>query len=114
MSKAAYKYANKNKMISWTGIKKRDLNKGTFIRKNNQILENTAIGRKCSVLYSFSCTFVDSSQWNNIWLKLHKWLKETERDWREYQTTWSASWEICMQVRKQQLELDMEQQTGSK
>ena len=32
----------------------------------------------------------------------------------EYQTTWSASWEICMQVRKQKLELDMEQQTGSK
>ena len=32
----------------------------------------------------------------------------------EYQTTWPASWEICMQVRKQQLELDMEQQTGSK
>ena len=32
----------------------------------------------------------------------------------EYQTIWVASWEICMQVRKQQLELDMEQQTGSK
>ena len=32
----------------------------------------------------------------------------------EYQTTWLASWEIYMQVRKQQLELDMEQQTGSK
>ena len=32
----------------------------------------------------------------------------------EYQTTWPASWEICMQVQKQQLELDMEQQTGSK
>ena len=32
----------------------------------------------------------------------------------EYQTTWPASWETCMQVRKQQLELDMEQQTGSK
>ena len=31
-----------------------------------------------------------------------------------YQTTWPASWEICMQVRKQQLEPDMEQQTGSK
>ena len=28
--------------------------------------------------------------------------------------TWPASWEIYMQVRKQQLELDMEQQTGSK
>ena len=34
--------------------------------------------------------------------------------WWEYQTTWPASWEICMQVRKQQLEPDMEQQTGSK
>ena len=32
----------------------------------------------------------------------------------EYQTTWPASWEICMQVKNQQLELDMEQQTGSK
>ena len=32
----------------------------------------------------------------------------------EYQTTWPASWETCMQVKKQQLELDMEQQTGSK
>ena len=32
----------------------------------------------------------------------------------EYQTTWPASWETCMQGRKQQLELDMEQQTGSK
>ena len=29
-------------------------------------------------------------------------------------TTWPASWEICMQVKKQKLELDMEQQTGSK
>ena len=36
--------------------------------------------------------------------------------WRrwEYQTTWPASGETCMQVRKQQLKLDMEQQTGSK
>ena len=42
---------------------------------------------------------------NNLW----KILKEME-----YQTTWPASWEICMQVRKQQLELDMEQQTISK
>ena len=32
----------------------------------------------------------------------------------EYQTTWPASWETCMHIRKQQLELDMEQQTGSK
>ena len=31
-----------------------------------------------------------------------------------YQTTWPASWETCMQVRKEKLELGMEQQTGSK
>ena len=33
---------------------------------------------------------------------------------QEYWTTWPVSWETCIQVRKQQLELDMEQQTGSK
>ena len=42
---------------------------------------------------------------NNLW----KILEEME-----YQTTWPASWEICMQARKQQLELDVEQWTGSK
>ena len=35
------------------------------------------------------------------------------RRW-EYQITLPAFWETCMQVRKQQLELDIEQQTGSK
>ena len=42
---------------------------------------------------------------NKLWLI----LKEMK-----YQTTWPASWETYMQVRKQLLELDMEQQTGSK
>ena len=32
----------------------------------------------------------------------------------EYQTTWHAPWETYMQGRKQQLKLDMDQQTGSK
>ena len=31
----------------------------------------------------------------------------------ENQTTWPASWEMCMHVKKQQLEMDMEQWTGS-
>ena len=46
-----------------------------------------------------------------VWITINcgKFLKR----W-DYQTTWPASWEICMQVKKQQLELDMEQQTGSK
>ena len=41
--------------------------------------------------------------------KLWKILKEM---W--IPDTWPASWEICMQVTKQQVELDKEQQTGSK
>ena len=40
-----------------------------------------------------------------IFLLLPRW---------EYQTIWPASWETYVQVRKQQLELDMEQQTASK
>ena len=40
----------------------------------------------------------------------HNKLENSERDGN----TWPASWETCMQVRKRQLELDMEQQTGSK
>ena len=47
----------------------------------------------------------------SVWITADcgKFLKR----WK-YQTTWPASWEICMEVKKQQLELDMEQQTGSK
>ena len=42
-----------------------------------------------------------------LWITIHcgKFWKRCE-----YQITWRASWETCMQVRKQQLELDMEQQ----
>ena len=46
-----------------------------------------------------------------VWITI-KCGKFSER-W-DYQTTWPASWETYMQVRKQQLQLDMEQQTGSK
>ena len=54
----------------------------------------------CFIDYAkaFDCVD-DNKQWKILW---------------EYQTTWCASWETCMQVRKQQLELDMEQRTGSK
>ena len=56
----------------------------------------------CFIDYTKSFDCVDH---NNCGKFLKRW---------EYQTTWPASWEICMQVKKQQLELDMEQQTGSK
>ena len=56
-------------------------------------------------------SFIDYAKPLTVWITINcgKFWKK----W-EYQTTWPASWEICMQVRKKQLELDMEQQTGSK
>ena len=56
------------------------------------------------LLYWYAKDF-DSVDHHKLWKILRRW---------EYQATWSASWEICMQVRKQQLEMDMEQQTGCK
>ena len=55
--------------------------------------------------------FIDLPKPLTVWITINcgKFWKR----W-DYQTTWPASWEICMQVRKQQLELDMAQQTGSK
>ena len=55
--------------------------------------------------------FIDYTKVFTVWIITNcgKLLKR----W-EYQTTWPASWEICMQVKKQQLELDMEQQIGFK
>ena len=52
------------------------------------------------------------------WLSQSLWLCGSQQTGKffkrwEYQTTLPASWEICMQVKKQQLELDMKQQAGS-
>ena len=48
-----------------------------------------------------------------VWVTTNCWFRTFWKRW-ECQTTWPASWEICMQIKKQQLELDMEWQTGSK
>ena len=55
--------------------------------------------------------FIDYANDYAVWItiKCGKFWKK----W-EYQTTWPASWETCMQIKKQQLEVDMEQWTGSK
>ena len=55
--------------------------------------------------------FIDYAKAFTVWITTNcgKFFKR----W-EYQTTWPASQEICIQVKKQQLEPDMEQQTGSK
>ena len=55
--------------------------------------------------------FIDYAKAFAVWIRTNcgKFLKRCE-----YQITWPASWEICMQVKEQQLELHMEQQIGSK
>ena len=55
--------------------------------------------------------FIDYAKAFTVWITINygKFWKR----W-EYQTTWPASWGTCMQIGKQQLELDMEKQTGSK
>ena len=52
-----------------------------------------------------------------MWNPLTVWITiSCGKFWkrRECQTTLLISWETCMEVKKQQLDLDMEQQTGSK
>ena len=75
--------------ICWIFIKAREFQKNIYF---------------CFIAYAKAFDCVDH---NKLW----KILKDMGIP---HQTTWPASWEICMQVRKQQLELDMEQQTGSK
>ena len=53
------------------------------------------------------------------WLHQSLWLCGSPQTGKflarwDYQATWPASWDICMHIKKQQLELDMDQQTGSK
>jgi len=61
-----------------------------------------------------ACCSIGETYKLDVWLQgfsMGRW----KQIWRgEYQNIWPASWETYMQVRKQQLELDMEQQTGSK
>ena len=54
--------------------------------------------------------FIDYG-WAFVWITAN--CAKFWKRW-EYQTTWHACWEICMQVNNQQLELDMEQRTGAK
>ena len=70
-----------------------------IIEKAREFQKNIYI---CFIDYAKAFDCVDH---HKLWKFLKTW---------EYQTTWPASWEICMQVKKQQLELDMEQKTGSK
>ena len=78
---------NQIAIIPWIIVKAREFQESIYI---------------CFVDYAKAFDYVDHSIPWNI-------LKELD-----YQATLPAPWEICMQIRKQPLELDMEQRTGSK
>ena len=68
-----------------------------LIKKAREFQKNISF---CFIDYAKAFDCVDHNKlWEVLW---------------EHQTTWPASLETCMEVRKQQLELDMEQQTVSK
>ena len=70
-----------------------------IIKKAREFQENIYF---CFIDYVKAFDCVDH---NKLWKFWKAWA---------YQTTWPASWQTCMQVRKQQSELDMGEQTGSK
>ena len=70
-----------------------------FIKKSREFQKNIYF---CFIDMPRPLTMWITTNCGKFWKKL------------EYQTTWPASWETCMQVKKQQLDLDMEQQTVSK
>ena len=70
-----------------------------IIKKAREFQKNIYL---CFIDYAKAFDCVDHKNCGKFW-----------KSW-EYHTTWPASWETCMQVRKQWLEMDMQQQTGSK
>ena len=77
----------------------------------DEIANTHCIIEKARVAKNIYFFFIDYAKAFDLWITTNcgKFLKK----W-EYQATLPASWEICMQVKKQQLELDMAQQTDSK
>ena len=60
---------------------------------------------------NFYFCFIDYAKALTVWITAN--CENFLKRW-EYQTTLRASWETSLQVKKQQLEPDMVQQTGSK
>ena len=112
LAKWCSKYSKPGFNSMWTGnfqMFKLDLDKA---EEQDQIANICWIMRKARE-FQKTCTssLLTTPKPLTVWI-----TRNCGKFWKrwKYQTTWSASWEIYMQVRKQQLELDMEQQTGSK
>ena len=75
------------------------------------LLRNLYAGQEATVRTGHGSALLTTPKPLTVWFPA-----DCGKFWKrwEYQTTWSDPWETYTQVRKQQLELDMEQQTGSK
>ena len=79
------------------GARDQIVNTCWIIEKARKFQKNISF---CFIDYANVFDYVDH---NKLWKFFKRW---------EYQTIWPASWETCMNIKKQQLELNMEQQTG--
>ena len=80
------------------GTRDQTANIGWMIKKAREFQKNIYF---CFIDYAKTFVWITT----NCGKLLKRW---------EYKTTWPASWEICMQVKKQLLEPDLEQQTVPK
>ena len=89
--------------IKGTGTRDQTANTSWIIEKARELKKKTKKQNIyfCFIDYAKAFDCVDHINCGKFW---KRW---------QYQNTWSASWETCMKGRKQQLELDKEEQTGS-
>ena len=101
----------KKNALNINNLNSNNNNKSLCSRYNLNILIHLNISNQGKKTDKLKNVFVVMYKEKTVWITTNcgKFLKR----W-EYQTTLPASWEICMQVKKQQLKQDMEQQTGSK
>ena len=87
-------------MFFWKSVANNTTDVGNLISHSSAFSKSRWYIYFCLIDYTKAFDCVDH---NKLWKIFKRW---------EYQTTLPASQEICMQVKKQQLEPDMEQQTG--
>ena len=70
------------------------------------MVQNMQINNMLHINKNIYLFFIDYPKPLTVWITIN--CRKLWKRW-EYQTPFPASWETCMQVKKQQLEMDMEQ-----
>ena len=119
--KRRLEHKHAKRKVMWRHWKKPPASQGRVSRNNttnNLFSDFQPIENKCLLFkLPWPVLFVSAALANKLTLCIAQTHYVSKVLWfiiNIYFSFISASWEICMQVRKHQLELDMEQQTGSK